>query len=76
MNSIQSAHPDLSYLVGFGRFILYTIFLLLGIAIIIQPFSNVTSIINTLMWGLTIAFAIVLIPLAYFLVKRIAQELK
>ncbi|MCQ4343800.1 MAG: hypothetical protein NO117_02430 [Sulfolobales archaeon] len=76
MNSIQSAHPDLSYLVGFGRFILYTIFLLLGIAIIIQPFSNVTYIINTLTWGLTIAFAIVLIPLAYFLVKRIAQELK
>ncbi len=76
MNSIQAAHPDMTYLVAYGRFVLYTIFLLLGIAIIIQPFSNVTAIINTISWGLTIAFAIMLIPMVYFLAKKVIQELK
>jgi len=41
-----------------------------------QPFSQVLSVIQTLAWGLAIAFGILLIPLVYALIKRMASELK
>jgi len=49
------------------------VFILVAIAIIVQPFANVTAIIYALSWGLAIAFAIVVIPLAYSLVKKVSQ---
>jgi hypothetical protein len=74
MSVLQKNHPEMGFLLGYGRFLLYTIFLLIGIAIIIQPLSNVTSIINTLAWGLAIAFAIGIIPLVIILARRMYKE--
>ncbi|MEM0174273.1 MAG: hypothetical protein QXV69_04515 [Sulfolobaceae archaeon] len=74
MSVLQKNHPDLGFLIGYARFLLYTIFLLIGIAIIIQPLSNVTSIINTIAWGLAIAFAIGIIPLVVLLARKIYRE--
>ena len=76
MESISKSDPNVGYIVTYGRFLLYTIFLLVAVAIIVQPFSSVLSIIQTLAWGLAIAFAILLIPLIYALIKRMSSELK
>jgi len=76
MESVSKSDPNAGYLVTYGRFLLYTIFLLIATAIIMQPFTQVLSIIQTLAWGLAIAFAILLIPLVYALIKRMASELK
>lgn len=76
LESVQRSDPNAGYIVTYGRFLLYTIFLFIAIAIIIQPFSTVLSIIQTLAWGLAIAFAILLIPLIYAMIKRMASELK
>ena len=76
MESISKSDPNAGYIITYGRFLLYTIFLLVAIAIVIQPFTQVLSIIQTLAWGLAIAFAILLIPLVYALIKRMASELK
>ncbi|MGC9071962.1 MAG: mechanosensitive ion channel family protein [Acidilobus sp.] len=75
VDQLLRVHPELKDVAGYGRFLLYLIFLLLAIAIIAQPFYNVTQIIYAFSWGLAIAFAIAVIPLAYLLVKRIAREL-
>ncbi len=71
-----SSTPDLAYIANYGRLILYIIVLLIAIAIIVEPFGNVTTIIYALSWGLAIAFAIALIPLVITLVKRFLSEVK
>ncbi|WP_218259739.1 mechanosensitive ion channel family protein [Saccharolobus shibatae] len=71
-----NSNPDLAYVANYGRLILYIIILLIAIAIIVEPFGNVTSIIYALSWGLAIAFAIVLIPLVIALVKKFLAEIK
>ncbi len=75
VDQLLKAHPELKDLAGYGRFLLYLMFLLIAIAIIAQPFYNVTQIIYAFSWGLAIAFAIAVIPLAYLLVKRVAKEM-
>lgn len=57
----------------YGRSLLYPIFLLIAIAIIVQPSTNVTSVIYAFGWSLATAFALAVILLAYLLVKRIAK---
>lgn len=71
-----NSNPDLAYIANYGRLILYVIVLLVAIAIVIEPFGNVTSIIYAISWGFAIAFAIALIPLAFALVKRLLAEIK
>jgi len=71
-----NSNPDLAYVANYGRLILYIIVLLIAIAIIVEPFGNVTSIIYALSWGLAIAFAIALIPLVIALVKKFLAEIK
>ncbi len=75
VDQLLKVHPELKDVAGYGRFLLYFMFLLIAIAIIAQPFYNVTQIIYAFSWGLAIAFAIAVIPLAYMLVKRIAREM-
>ena len=76
IEGIPKTDPTAGYIVTYGKFLLYTIFLLIATAIIIQPFAPVLAILQTLAWGLAIAFAILLIPLIYVLVKRMISELK
>ncbi|WP_338603999.1 hypothetical protein V6M85_05490 [Sulfolobus tengchongensis] len=71
-----SSNQELAYIANYGRLLLYIIVLLIAIAIIVEPFGNVTSIIYALSWGLAIAFAIALIPLVITLVKRFLSEVK
>ena len=75
IDQLLKAHPELKDLAGYGRFLLYLMFVLIAIAIIAQPFYNVTQIIYAFSWGLAIAFAIAVIPLTYMLVKRVAKEM-
>lgn len=76
LNGLGKEHPEMGFLVGYGKFILYTVFLLVGIGVIIQPFGNVTSILNTLAYGLVIAFAIAIIPMTIYIVKMFLKEMK
>ncbi|MFP3202990.1 MAG: hypothetical protein RXR43_12410 [Sulfolobus sp.] len=76
LDSISKSDPNSTFIATYGKFLLYTIFILIAIAIIVQPFANITSILQTLAWGLAIAFAILLIPLIYTMIKRMSTELK
>ena len=76
INTLTTGHPELANVAGYARLIFYMIFLLIAISIILQPFYNITSIIQTLSWGLAIAFAMVAIPLVYGIAKRIVKEIQ
>lgn len=53
------------------RLLIITIFILIGTGAIFSQFPGANDVIKVLSWGVAIAFAIALIPLAYKLVKTI-----
>jgi len=76
LKSILEDHKEFSGVAGYAKFVLYSIFLLIGVGGIFSTFSGVTGIIGTIAWGFAIAFAIVLIPIVYGLAKRMQSETK
>ena len=59
---------------GYAKFMLYTIFIMTGVAAIFQAYPGTIAVLKTLAWGVAIAFGIILIPLVYRLAKRLARE--
>jgi hypothetical protein len=74
IKSITDDHPEFGSIAGYAKFILYSIFLLVGIGGIFSTFSGVTGIIANIAWAFAIAMAIVLIPIVYGLAKRMQKE--
>lgn len=76
IKAILEDHPDFAGVAGYAKFVLYSIFLLIGAGAIFSTFSGVTGIISTVAWGFAIAFAVVLIPIVYSFAKRMQSETK
>ena len=76
IKSITDDHQEFAAIAGYAKFVLYSIFLLIGAGAIFSTFTGVTGIISTVAWGFAIAFAIVLIPIVYGLAKRMQAETK
>ncbi|KUO92385.1 MAG: hypothetical protein AT717_07580 [Vulcanisaeta sp. CIS_19] len=74
INDLKKEHPEMGSVLGYARLILYAVFILVVVAIIVQPFANITQIIYAMSWGLAIAFGIIVIPLIYALAKRLVQS--
>jgi hypothetical protein len=74
IKSITDDHPEFASIAGYAKFILYSIFLLVGIGGIFSTFTGVTAIIANIAWAFAIALAIVLIPIVYGLAKRMQKE--
>jgi len=72
IRSIVEDHPEFKEVAGYCKFILYSIFTIVGIAGIFATFPGVSVVIANLAWAFAIAFAIMLIPIAYTLAKRMA----
>lgn len=76
IKSILEDHKEFTGVAGYTKFLLYSIFLLIGAGAIFSSFPGVTGIISTVAWGFAIAFAIVLIPIIYGLAKKMQSETK
>jgi len=76
IKSITDDHEEFITVAGYAKFILYSIFLLIGTGAIFATFTGVTGVISTIAWGFAIAFAIVLIPIVYSIAKRMQTEMK
>jgi hypothetical protein len=76
IKSITDDHEEFRTIAGFGKFILYSIFLLIGAGAIFSSFGGVTDIIANVAWGFAIALALVLIPVVYSLAKRMNASTK
>lgn len=76
VKSITDDHEEFRGIAGYAKFVLYSIFLLIGAGAIFSTFTGVTGIISVVAWGFAIAFAIALIPIIYTLARRMHSEIK
>ena len=74
IKSITDDHEEFRSVAGYAKFILYSIFLIVGAGAIFATFPNVTTIVANIAWAFAIAFAIILIPIVYALAKKMSKE--
>jgi len=56
-------------------FVLYSIFLIIGAGAIFATYPGVTNVIANISWAFAIAMAIMLIPIAFTLAKKMTKEI-
>ena len=66
-------HTAFSDYIGYGKFLMYTIFVMTGVAAIFQAYPGTIAVLTRLAWGVAIAFGLILIPLVYRLAKQLAK---
>jgi hypothetical protein len=74
IKSITDDHEEFRPVAGYAKFILYSIFLVIGAGAIFATFPNVTAIVANIAWAFAIALAIILIPIVYALAKKMSKE--
>lgn len=75
VRSIVEDHAEFRSVAGYAKFVLYSIFLIIGAGAIFATFPNVTAIVANVSWAFAIALAIILVPVAYGLTKKMAKEM-
>lgn len=76
IESITKEHTEFKEVAGYAKFILYSIFLIIGAGAIFATFPGVTNIVANISWAFAVALAIMLIPIAYALTKRMTKDVK
>jgi hypothetical protein len=74
IKSLTDDHKEFKEVAGYAKFVLYSIFLIIGAGGIFATFPGVTNIIANISWGFAIALGIMLIPIAYVLAKKMTKE--
>lgn len=70
VDQLAKDNPDFAPTLSAGKFILYTVFLLIGMAGIFSDSPLVISVIEKISWAFAIAAALVIIPIIYKLAKQ------
>ena len=74
IKSITDDHEEFRSVAGYAKFVLYSIFLVVGAGAIFATFPNVTTIVANIAWAFAIALAIILIPIVYAMAKKMSKE--
>ncbi|MBI0584720.1 MAG: hypothetical protein ISF22_10930 [Methanomassiliicoccus sp.] len=74
IKSITEDHAEFRPVAGYAKFVLYAIFLIVGVGAIFATFPGVTMIVANISWAFAIALAIILLPIAYGLTKKMSKE--
>ena len=74
LQSITEDHSEFKTVAGYAKFVLYSIFLIIGAGAIFATFPGVTDVIANISWAFAIALAIMLIPVGYAIAKKISKE--
>jgi hypothetical protein len=74
IKSITDDHSEFKTIAGYAKFVLYSIFLIIGAGAIFATFPGVTEVIANISWAFAIALAIMLIPVGYAIAKKISKE--
>ncbi len=75
IRSIIDEHEEFAAIAGYAKFVLYSVFLLIGAGAIFATFQGVTRIVANISWGFAIALAIALVPLVYKMTKKLTKDL-
>ncbi|MEM0027771.1 MAG: hypothetical protein QXT53_07775 [Ignisphaera sp.] len=73
---ILQEHPDFAKVAPYLQFIVMLSFILVGLAAIFGRYGYVGDVLKMLSIGIAIAFGIVLIPVAFYLVKSVLIEVR
>jgi hypothetical protein len=74
IRSITDDHNEFVPVAGYAKFVLYSIFLIIGTGAIFATFPGVTNVIANISWAFAIALAVMLIPIMYSLAKKLSKE--
>ncbi len=74
IKSITDEHKEFAKVAGYAKFVLYSVFLLIGAGAIFSTFEGVTDIVANVSWAFAIALAIMLIPVVYSIAKKMSKE--
>ena len=74
IKSITDDHVEFKEVAGYAKFVLYSIFLIIGAGAIFATFSGVTNIVANISWAFAVALGIMLIPIAYAISKKMTKE--
>ena len=74
IKSITDDHEEFIEVAGYAKFVLYSIFLIIGAGAIFATFSGVTNIVANISWAFAIALAVMLIPVVYAMAKKMSKE--
>ena len=74
IKSITDDHKEFRPVAGYAKFMLYSIFLIIGAGAIFSTFGGVTDIVANISWAFAIALAIVLIPVVYSMTRKMLKE--
>jgi hypothetical protein len=74
IKSITDDHEEFRSVAGYAKFVLYSIFLIIGAGAIFATYSGVTNIIANISYAFAIALAIMLIPIVYSMAKKLSKE--
>lgn len=66
--------PDAGKLAPLVQTIIVMVFALVGITAIFSQYELVVSVIGAISWGLMLAFAVILIPVIFYIVKEILRK--
>ncbi|MCG7844256.1 MAG: hypothetical protein MIO90_02360 [Methanomassiliicoccales archaeon] len=73
IKSVTNEHVEFKDVAGYAKFVLYSIFLVIGAGAIFATYPGVTNIIANISWAFAIALAIMLIPVAFALTKKMTK---
>ncbi|MCW3981602.1 MAG: hypothetical protein NWE81_00570 [Candidatus Bathyarchaeota archaeon] len=74
IKSIVDDHKEFVPTAGYAKFVLYSVFLLIGAGAIFATFPGVTNVIANISWGFAIALALMLVPVMYSMAKKMSKE--
>ena len=74
IKSITDDHEEFIEVAGYAKFVLYSIFLIIGAGAIFATFPGVTNIVANISWAFAIALAVMLIPIVYAMAKKMSKE--
>jgi len=73
---MKETHPAYEKMIPFLEALIILIFVIVGVSAMFSQFTNINTIVNTLTIGLSIAFAIVLIPIAIHYARLAWREVE
>ncbi|MCP8322990.1 MAG: hypothetical protein L6N96_02270 [Candidatus Methylarchaceae archaeon HK02M2] len=74
IKSITDDHMEFRSVAGYAKFVLYSVFLIIGAGAIFATFEGVTNVIANISWAFAIALAIMLVPVVYSMAKKMSKE--
>ena len=74
IQSITDDHSEFKSVAGYAKFVLYSIFLVIGAGAIFATFPGVTNIVANISWAFAIALGIMLVPIVYAIAKKMVKE--